>query len=138
MLMVMPVKPEMRLNEADNNRLAGFEKLAVTRSAVPAVTHVDYSVRLQTVTRERNGIFHDIVSAFHAATGCPMIINTSFNLRGEPIVCDHADAYHCFRMSDIDILVLGNCVVEKPAVRLDPIGDQAQIARPSTIAAVAS
>jgi len=91
----------------------------VVRSGVPAVTHVDYSVRLQTVTAERNGFFYDVVHAFDALTGCPMIVNTSFNLRGEPIVCDHRDAYHCFMMSDIDILVLGACVVAKPGIDLD-------------------
>jgi carbamoyltransferase len=118
MLMVMPVRQERRLNEDKIAGARGFDKLAIARSDVPAVTHVDYSVRLQTVTRERNGLFHDIVAAFHARTGCPMIINTSFNLRGEPIVCDHIDAYHCFRMSDIDILVLGDYVVAKPDVQL--------------------
>ena len=74
---------------------------------MPAVTHVDYSVRLQTVTEERNGIFYRIVREFERLTGCPMIVNTSFNVRGEPIVCDHEDALRCFLMTDIDILVLG-------------------------------
>ncbi len=119
MLMVMPVIEEQRLHEAENSSVSGLDKLRVIRSGVPAVTHVDYSVRLQTVTSERNGFFHDVVNAFDALTGCPMIVNTSFNLRGEPIVCDHRDAYHCFTMSDIDVLVLGSCVVAKPGIDLD-------------------
>jgi carbamoyltransferase len=125
MLMVMPVVDSQRLDIEANARLSGFDKLGAVRSNVPAVTHVDYSVRLQTVTKERNGLFHEIVAAFERATGCPMVVNTSFNLRGEPIVCDHVDAYHCFRMSDIDVLVLDNCVVAKPGVQLGLAGRMA-------------
>jgi carbamoyltransferase len=78
------------------------------------------------VTRQRNGFFYDVVKSFYEMTGCPMIVNTSFNLRGEPIICDHRDAYHCFVMSDIDILVLGSCVVTKPKIDLDvPMTDPA-------------
>lgn len=119
MLLVMPIVEDKQLNRERNAAASGLDKLPVVRSQIPAVTHVDYSVRLQTLTRERNGFFYDVVSAFHALTGCPMVVNTSFNLRGEPIVCDHRDAYHTFAMSDIDILVLGSCVVIKPGVRLD-------------------
>jgi len=119
MLLVMPVVDDKQLNRERNAAATGLDKLRVLRSEIPAVTHVDYSVRLQTLTRERNGFFYDVVSAFFALTGCPMVVNTSFNLRGEPIVCDHRDAYHTFVMSDIDILVLGNCVVTKPGVQLD-------------------
>lgn len=119
MLLVMPVVENRRLNREANAQASGFDKLKVVRSDVPAVTHVDYSVRLQTVTRERNGLFYDIVAAFEQATGCPMIVNTSFNLRGEPVVCDHIDAYHCFCMSDIDILILEDYVVAKPGVQLN-------------------
>lgn len=119
MLLVMPVVEHKQLGREENAAISGLEKLRVVRSDVPAVTHVDYSVRLQTVTRERNGFFYGVVKSFHELTGCPMIINTSFNLRGEPIVCDHRDAYHCFVMSDIDVLVLGSCVVTKPRVDLD-------------------
>jgi carbamoyltransferase len=127
MLIVMPVKPERRRNAGDNDTRAGLDKLKVARSDVPAVTHVDYSVRLQTVTRERNGFFHDVVAAFHRRTGCPMIVNTSFNLRGEPIVADHKDAYHAFLMSDLDIVVLGGCVVAKAGVELEPAGAAAEL-----------
>jgi carbamoyltransferase len=121
MLIVMPVVEDKQLNQTENSSVVGLDKLRVVRSGVPAVTHVDYSVRLQTVTAERNGFFYDVVNAFDTLTGCPMIVNTSFNLRGEPIVCDHRDAYHCFMMSDIDVLVLGSCVVAKPGIDLDAL-----------------
>jgi carbamoyltransferase len=119
MLMVMPVVEQKQLGREMDAATAGLDKLHIVRSDVPAVTHVDYSVRLQTVNRQRNGFFYDVVKSFHELTGCPMIVNTSFNLRGEPIICDHRDAYHCFVMSDIDILVLGSCVVTKPKVDLN-------------------
>jgi carbamoyltransferase len=119
MLLVMPLKESRQLNRDQNATAAGLDKLQIVRSSVPAVTHVDYSVRLQTVTRGRNAFFYDVVEAFYALTGCPMIVNTSFNLRGEPIVCDHQDAYHCFLMSDIDVLVVGSCVVAKEGVDLN-------------------
>jgi carbamoyltransferase len=119
MLMVMPLRQECRKNEQNNVQAQGLDKLRVIRSEVPAVTHVDYSVRLQTVTAERNTMFHRVVTEFYRLTGCPMIVNTSFNVRGEPIVCDHEDAYRCFRMTDIDILVLDTCVIAKPNIDLD-------------------
>ncbi len=119
MLLVMPVREEQRRNVAENASQQGLEKLRVARSTVPAVTHVDFSVRLQTVTAERNGVFYEVVKEFDRLTGCPMVINTSFNVRGEPIVCDHVDAYRCFRMTDIDVLVLDTCVIAKPGVDLD-------------------
>jgi carbamoyltransferase len=118
MLMVMPLLEAQRQAEADNARREGMAKLRVVRSSVPAVTHVDYSVRLQTLTEERNGIVYRIVREFDRLTGCPMIINTSFNVRGEPIVCDHEDALRCFLMTGIDILVLDTCVLTKPGVDL--------------------
>ncbi len=119
MLMVMPLREERRRNRQENVEAQGLDKLRVVRSDVPAVTHVDYSVRLQTVTAQRNPMFHRVVAEFYELTGCPMIVNTSFNVRGEPIVCDHEDAYRCFRMTDIDILVLDTCVVAKPGLNLD-------------------
>ncbi|MBI4964275.1 MAG: hypothetical protein HY913_13440 [Desulfomonile tiedjei] len=119
MLMVVPIRQDRRLNEEQNLKETGFAKLKVVRSEVPAITHVDYSVRLQTTTSERNGCFWQIIKEFHNLTGCPMIVNTSFNLRGEPIVCDHIDAYHCFSMSDMDVLVLENFVVTKPGLELN-------------------
>ncbi|MBI1389051.1 MAG: hypothetical protein GC154_11445 [bacterium] len=119
MLMVMPVREERRLNEDENSKTRGFDKLQLARSEVPAVTHVDYSVRLQTVNPERNPFFYQVVSEFDKLTGCPMIVNTSFNVRGEPIVCGVDDAYHCFCMTDIDILALDGAVVVKPGVDLN-------------------
>lgn len=119
MLIVMPIIEERQRGREENTRCRGMEKLYVQRSDVPAVTHVDYSVRLQTVSPERNGVFYDIISEFDKITGCPMIVNTSFNVRGEPIVCDHEDAYRCFLMTDIDILVLGEYVVVKQGVDPD-------------------
>ncbi len=116
MLIVMPVKEERRCNQATNDSTEGLAKLKLVRSDVPAVTHVDYSVRLQTVTEERNGFFHDVIEQFYQLTGCPMIVNTSFNVRGEPIIMDHEHAYNCFMKTDIDILVIDNFVVLKPAV----------------------
>jgi len=114
MLVVMPLAAQWRKSEQENAEKEGIEKLRVVRSHVPAVTHVDYSVRLQTVTAAHNDTFHRIVSEFHKLTGCPMIVNTSFNVSEEPIVCDHIDAYWCFAMTDIDILVLDTCVLVKP------------------------
>jgi carbamoyltransferase len=85
----------------------------VVRSSVPAITHVDYSARLQTVDAERHPRFHRLLSTFFAQTGCPVLVNTSFNVRGEPIVCTPQDAYRCFRHTDMDALVLEDCVLHK-------------------------
>ena len=118
MLIVMPLRSAHRRGEKENAESRGLAKLRVIRSTVPAVTHVDYSVRLQTVSEERNGVFYRIIREFDRLTGCPMIVNTSFNVRGEPIVCDHEDALRCFLMTGIDILVLDTCVLVKPGVDL--------------------
>ncbi len=91
----------------------GIEQLNVPRSTIPAVTHVDYSARIQTVRRETNPLYYDIIEAFHRRTGCPVIVNTSFNVRGEPIVCTPEDAYRCFMRTDMDALVLENFILEK-------------------------
>ena len=107
MLIVAPVKPEQRValngHEVD---LRGIDKLKMARSTIPAVTHVDYSVRVQTVDRERHGRYYDLIRRFEEKTGCPVIINTSFNVRGEPIVCRPAEAYKCFMATNMDALVL--------------------------------
>ena len=87
------------------------------RSTVPAVTHVDYSARVQTVDRERNPLLHRLLTRFHEQTGCPVLINTSFNVRGEPIVCTPEDAYRCFMATDMDVLVLGRHVLHKAEQR---------------------
>ena len=93
--------------------LAGLEKLGIVRSQIPAVTHVDDSARIQTVHRETNPLYHKLISRFAELTGCPLLVNTSFNVRGEPIVCTPADAFRCFMATDIDMLVIGDCILRK-------------------------
>ncbi len=113
MLLVGKVKENKLVEPTPNQKLAkGLEKLNIVRSKIPAVTHVDNSARIQTVTSE-NGIYYDLIKAFKKKTGCPVIVNTSFNVRGEPPVNTPLDAYKCFMATDLDILVLGNCVMEK-------------------------
>jgi carbamoyltransferase len=112
MLLCADVAAERRrAMTADENALWGIEKLNVPRSSIPAVTHVDYSARLQTVRRETNPVYHAILSAFRERTGCPVLVNTSFNVRGEPIVCTPEDAYRCFMRTAMDALVLENHVL---------------------------
>jgi carbamoyltransferase len=115
MLLVAPVKEELRSQQlgADYEQAFGIEKLNYVRSSIPAITHVDYSARVQTVDRERNPLLHRLLTKFHELTDCPVLINTSFNVRSEPIVCTPEDAYHCFLMTDMDVLVLGRFVIEK-------------------------
>ena len=95
--------------------LFGIEKLNVPRSTVPAVTHVDGSARVQTVRRADNPLYYDIIRAFDALTGCPVIVNTSFNVKDEPIVCTPADAYRCFMKTEMDVLILESHVIRKSA-----------------------
>ena len=98
----------------------GIEKLKVRRSEIPAVTHVDYSARVQTVERQDNAEYYDLIKAFERRTGCPVVVNTSFNVRGEPIVCTPEDAYRCFMRTNIDYLVLWPYLLaktEQPAWR---------------------
>jgi carbamoyltransferase len=116
MLLVADVRQDKRLPvPAEAEALWGIEKLNVPRSTVPAITHVDYSARVQTVRRDTNPLYYDIIDAFHRMTGCPVIVNTSFNVRGEPMVCTPEDAYRCFMRTDIDLLVLENFLLEKTA-----------------------
>lgn len=112
MLIVAPVRPDKRL-DGDGTRATGLDRLKDKRSVIPAVTHVDYSARVQTVDRERHGPLYELMSRFKARTGCPVIINTSFNIRGEPIVCTPEHAYRCFMATDIDVLVLGRHLLYK-------------------------
>ncbi len=114
MLLVAYVKPEKRrkMTEAEQ-RLWGIDKLNVVRSEVPAITHVDYSARLQTVHEKTNPIYHKMIEAFRELTRCPVIVNTSFNIRGEPIVCSPLDAYTCFMRTEMDYLVMGNHILDK-------------------------
>jgi carbamoyltransferase len=100
------------MSEAEQ-KLFGINKLNVPRSDIPAVTHVDYSARVQTVHRETNPRFHALISRFRSITGCPVLVNTSFNVRGEPIVCTPEDAFRCFMGTEIDVLVAGDCLLEK-------------------------
>lgn len=114
MLLVAPVKEEKRIPmTGEEQRLFGIEKLNVPRSEVPAITHVDYSARLQSVSAETNPRYHRLIDAFREKTGCPVVINTSFNVRGEPIVCTPEDAWLCFMRTEMDYLVLGNHVLDK-------------------------
>jgi carbamoyltransferase len=107
MLLVAPVrKDRRRATSAEEDSRWGIEKLKVQRSEIPAVTHVDFSARVQTVAREDNPEYHDLIRTFEQRTGCPVLVNTSFNVRGEPIVCTPADAYRCFMRTNIDYLVL--------------------------------
>jgi carbamoyltransferase len=114
MLLVAPVRKERQIpmNETAD-RLWGIDKLNVVRSDIPAVTHIDYSARIQTVSRETNPDYHDLIQEFECLTGCAVLVNTSFNVRGEPIVCSPADAYRCFMRTHLDYLVLGPFLLEK-------------------------
>jgi carbamoyltransferase len=107
------VKSRRRAMTAEEEALFGIEKLKVQRSDIPAVTHVDYSARVQTVHSETNPRFHALLSAFKAKTGCPVLVNTSFNVRGEPIVCTPEDAFRCFMGCELDALAVGNLYLEK-------------------------
>jgi len=114
MLLVAPVREEKRQsNGSSEETLSGFEKLKARRSLIPAVTHVDYSCRLQTVKREDNPLYHDLINEFYKKTGCPVIINTSFNVRGEPLVCTPQDAFTCFMRTEMDYLVMGSFLLNK-------------------------
>ena len=107
------VENRRRKMTAEEEELFGIDKLNIKRSEVPAVTHVDYSARIQTVRRDTNPLYWDIIEAFRQQTGCPLIVNTSFNVRGEPIVCTPEDSYRCFMRTEMDYLVLENCVLDK-------------------------
>ncbi|NUN45582.1 carbamoyltransferase, partial [bacterium] len=97
----------------EQKKLFGIDKLNVPRSDVPAITHVDYSARIQTVHQNDHGVYYELIKAFYDKTGCPVIVNTSFNVRGEPIVCTPEDAFRCFMRTEMDYLVLGNFVLDK-------------------------
>jgi carbamoyltransferase len=124
MLLVADVhKNRRRRMTSEEEARFGIEKLNTVRSDIPAVTHVDYSARIQTVHADTNPRFHALISRFKAKTGCPLLVNTSFNVRGEPIVCTPEDAFRCFMGSEIELLVVGNCLLRKneqdPSLRLD-------------------
>jgi len=124
MLIVADVRADKRrAMSAEEQALFGIDKLNVARSDIAAVTHVDYSARIQTVNAETNPRFHRLLTEFKALTGCPVLVNTSFNVRGEPIVCSPEDAFRCFMGNELDLLVVGNCVLQKseqnPALKQD-------------------
>jgi carbamoyltransferase len=109
MLLVAPVVKERQIQMTqEEERLFGIDKLNVPRSEIPAVTHVDYSARIQTINRDDHPLYYDLIERFYQKTGCPVIINTSFNVRGEPIVCTPEEAYTCFRRTEMDYLVMGS------------------------------
>jgi len=114
MLLVAPLINEkcIKMNK-EQEKLFGIEKLNIPRSNLPAITHVDYSARVQTVNRKTNPRYYDLIKAFKKRTGCPMVVNTSFNVRGEPIVCTPQDAYRCFMRTEMDVLVLQNQILFK-------------------------
>jgi carbamoyltransferase len=113
MLLVAPVAKSRRISANGDAAARGLDKLHQCRSEIPAVTHVDYSARVQTVDAERHGVYHTLLSKFRERTGCPVLINTSFNVRGEPIVLTPEQAYRCFLATNIDVLALGRFVLLK-------------------------
>jgi len=114
MLLVADVAKGRRVEmTAEQKALFGIDKLNVPRSEIPAVTHVDYSARVQTVHAETNPRYHALITAFKERTGCPLVVNTSFNVRGEPLVCTPEDAFHCFMGTEIEVLVVGNYLMRK-------------------------
>jgi carbamoyltransferase len=122
MLIVAPLREALRTPMTpEQEALFGIEKLNVPRSTLPAITHVDYSARVQSVHADTNPRYHALLSAFDDLTGCPVLVNTSFNVRGEPIVCTPEDAYRCFMRTEMDYLVVENYLLAKP--------DQPELAR---------
>ncbi|MGC1869091.1 MAG: carbamoyltransferase C-terminal domain-containing protein, partial [Pseudolabrys sp.] len=116
MLIVADVRKDRRCSMTpEQQALFGIEKLNLVRSEIPAVTHVDYSARIQTVHANTNPLFYRLLKRFKEKTGCPVLVNTSFNVRGEPIVCTPEDAFRCFMGNELDLLVVGNCVLHKTA-----------------------
>ena len=114
MLLVADINTNKKIEMSDyQNKLFGIDKLNVKRSEIPAVTHVDYSARIQTVSKNTNKAYYDLISKFKEITGCPVLVNTSFNVRGEPIVNSPTDAFNCFMGTDLDYLVIGNCILDK-------------------------
>jgi carbamoyltransferase len=124
MLLVAEINSDKKIKMTEEQKqLFGIEKLNIKRSEIPAITHVDYSARIQTVTQKNNKPYYDLISKFKEKTGCPVIVNTSFNVRGEPIVNTPTDAFNCFMGTELDYLVIGNCILEKnkqdPNLKMD-------------------
>ena len=124
MLLVQKVKESQRVSTLDKDKnLIGLDKLKIIRSTIPAVTHVDFSARIQTVHKETNPDFHYLLEKFYELTGFPLLVNTSFNIRGEPIVCSPQDAVKCFLGTDLDVLVMENTIVYKEDINEDLLSD---------------
>jgi carbamoyltransferase len=115
MLIVDFIKEEKRLKNTNKNKYFGIKKLKVLRSIVPAVTHIDYSSRIQTINKYDNLKFYKLLNEFKRITKCPMLANTSFNIRGEPLVCSPIDAFNCFMGTEMDFLCIGNFILDKRA-----------------------
>ena len=114
MLLVADVQKDKRRTMTDEEEtLFGVDKLNVPRSSVPAITHVDYSARIQTVHADTNPRYHNVISKFKEKTGCPLVVNTSFNVRGEPIICSPTDAFKCFMGTELEVLAIGNYLMIK-------------------------
>jgi carbamoyltransferase len=113
MLLVADVKQKRRLPQPSKDTLSMMQRLNVKRSDIPAVTHLDYSARLQTVNAKQKPDYHAVISEFEKLTGCAVVVNTSFNVRGEPIICTPQDAYRCFMRTEMDVLVIENCLLHK-------------------------
>jgi len=121
MLLVADILPKHRKEmSSDQSKLFGIEKLNVTRSSIPAVTHIDYSARIQTVDKNTNPMFYKLIEEFNTLTNCPVLVNTSFNIRSEPIVCSPEDAFNCFMGTELDVLVVGNCILLKHEQSVKP------------------
>ena len=124
MLFVAEVKKDKQIKMSSaEKKMFGIEKLNVPRSSVPAVTHVDYSARIQTVHRKTNPLYYDLINRFYEKTGCPIVVNTSFNVRGEPIVSSPQDAFHCFMGTELDVLVIGSYYLSKEDQAIDLVHD---------------
>ena len=118
MLLVAGVREERRLPQPEGDSLGMLDRLKSRRSDIPAVTHLDYSARIQSVSRDTKPDYYDVIDAFEEITGCPVIVNTSFNVRGEPIICTPEDAYRCFMRTEMDVLVVEDAILfkeEQPA-----------------------
>tara|TARA_B100001063_G_C16585578_1_gene462929 strand:+ start:244 stop:822 length:579 start_codon:yes stop_codon:yes gene_type:complete len=114
MLMVVNINSEKQIEMSNEQKnLFGIDKINIKRSDIPAVTHIDYSARIQTVKSDTNKYYSDLISKFEEKTGCPVVVNTSFNVRGEPIVNTPTDAFNCFMGTELDFLVIGNCILDK-------------------------
>ncbi len=125
MLLTAAVRENKRLKiQTTESAFTGLQKLSMKRSQIPAVTHVDYSARIQTVKRQDNPLFYDMINKFYKKTGCPVIINTSFNVRGEPLVCSPQDAFNCFMRTEMDFLIIGIFLLDKKDQK-KPIADTA-------------